>query len=78
MVLALSEYLPPPPPPKETPIPGFWSGVGGGNYSDVGVGEKCFDCAKEKKLFITYFTKMTLHYKTICLLKFYLLNEKNQ
>ena len=33
---------------RGTPTPGSWPGVGGGNYSDVGVGEKCFDCVKEK------------------------------
>ena len=26
-------------------------GVGGGNYSDKGVGEKCLDCAEEKRIF---------------------------
>ena len=33
---------------RGTPTPGSWLGVGGGNYSDAGVGEKCLDCAKEK------------------------------
>ena len=33
---------------RGTPTPGSWPGVVGGNYSDMGVGEKCFDCAEEK------------------------------
>ena len=34
---------------RGTPTPGSWPGVGGGNYSDAGVGEKCFDCGKENR-----------------------------
>ena len=34
---------------RGTPTPGSWLGVGGGNYSDAGVGEKCLDCAEEKR-----------------------------
>ena len=37
------------PHPRGTPTPGSWPGVGGGNYSDAGVGEKCLDCAEEKR-----------------------------
>ena len=32
--------------------PGSWPGVGGGNYSDAGVGEKCLDCAEDKRRFL--------------------------
>ena len=35
-------------PPRGTPTPGSWSGVGSGNYSDVG--GKCLDCAEEKRI----------------------------
>ena len=34
---------------RGTPTPGSWPGVGGGDCSDVGVGNKCLDCAKEKR-----------------------------
>ena len=38
-------------PPRGAPTPGTWPGLGGGNYSDVGVLNKCLDCANEKKSF---------------------------
>ena len=34
------------------PTTGSWPGVGGGNYSYTGVGEKCLNCAKKKKIVV--------------------------
>ena len=44
---------------RGTPIPDSWLGVGSGNYSDMGVGEKCLDCGEKKNWFFS--SKITSH-----------------
>ena len=65
---------------RGTPTPGSWPGVGDGNYSDMGVGEMCFDYAEEKKGFweVTSQRRPKIQCKSMCILKIYLLFEKYQ
>ena len=69
-----------PVPPRGTPTPGSWPGVGGGNYSDVGVRDKYLDRAWENRRFF-FFTsqKVTyIHYKAMGVFKFFIVNEDDE
>ena len=62
------------------PTPGSWPGVGCDDYSDVGVLNKCLDCANEKKEFIKVTSQnwSYMRYTTICIFRFYKINEEDQ
>ena len=60
---------------RGTPTPGSWPGVDGGDYSDMGVWNKCLDCANEKSKFPKWVIYTQQNYMR---LRFYWMNEEDQ